>query len=191
MTNTTPRKTTNPRTATNLGKTIRPRKTTHKLRSGSKPTLPQLVKRADAAFSRYVRLRDAEYTGGQWVGQCISCQRKLVVIDRDGHWNPAVNAGHYISRGRKVLRWDDCNVNSQCAHCNAWQDKVKMLRDYRRNLCLKIGENAVSDLEAQAVMLHKPTRDELLEIITDAKAYVSFTLAHPTGLPSGTTGLVY
>lgn len=154
-------------------------------RTTSKPKLtplPSLIRKADTAFSRYVRLRDSEYQDGQWVCECITCGRKLVTVYADGRWNPAVNAGHYIGRSRKLLRWTEENVSAQCARCNAWRDKVDMITAYRKALCAKIGEDGVTNLEAQAKIDYKPNRAELLEIIADSTEYVSFTLEHPEGL---------
>jgi hypothetical protein len=132
-----------------------------------------------------VRLRDSVYNGKHWRGECISCQRRLVVVWHDGgkwRWTRGIDAGHYIGRSRKALRWDEFNVNMQCARCNKFDDQVGVLAKYRRNLCLKYGEDAVTDLEAQANTLHKPTRDELTEIIEQYSEWVKFTLDNPSGI---------
>lgn len=103
--------------------------------------------------------------------------------DKQRHrWARGVNAGHYIGRGKKFLRWDDYNVHLQCARCNGFDDQVSVLRQYRKNLCMKIGEEGVSDLETSASNIYKPRRDELEEIIKTSKKYVSFTLVHPDGV---------
>jgi len=143
------------------------------------PTLPQLVKKADQAYSRYIRLRDSEYRNGQWVGECITCGRELVVVFTDGSWNPAANAGHYIGRSCKPLRWDDCNVNMQCAYDNAWRDKVDMIAAYKKGLDLKYGKGTAARLKRESTKLQKPSRQDLEQIIEDSKNYVTYTLAHP------------
>lgn len=164
------------------------KKTLSPLQKLKKSTRPKLVplsklgKEADREFSRYVRLRDSEFKAGQWIGECISCQKKIVVIDREGKWNKYANLGHYITRGHRNLRWDEGNCNLQCSVCNLFRDKGDMLLAYRRALCLKIGDEGVSDLEVQAKIMRKPGRQELETTIADAQTYVEWTLAHPNAL---------
>lgn len=144
----------------------------------SKKSLSSLVKLADKEFSRYVRLRDSVYEDGVWAGVCISCDRKLVVVNW-GHWNPAANLGHYIGRSCKTLRWNEENCNLQCAHCNAWRDKVSMIGAYKKALDLKYGQGTSRRLKRESARLHKPTRDELETIINDSREWVNYTLSHP------------
>jgi hypothetical protein len=159
-----------------------------KLKKAQRPKLtplPTLIKRADTAFSRYVRLRDAAYSRGAFRGECITCGRKLEVCRFDGKdwkWNAAANIGHYITRGHKGLRFDERNCNLQCARCNAWEDKVKMITSYTRNLDLKYGDGVATELQMAGREAYKLTRGELETIIRDSKEYVAWTLAHPEGL---------
>lgn len=141
-------------------------------------TLPQLVKQADTEFSRYVRLRDSEYIDGQWEGNCITCDRKLVILSREGRWNAGANLGHFIGRSAKKLRWDECNCNLQCAHCNAWRDKISMLDAYKKGIEDKYGKETLKRLLKEAKELHKPTRDELEQVIHDSKEQVKYMLEH-------------
>ena len=141
-------------------------------------TLPQLVKLADKEFSRYVRLRDCELIDGQWVGECITCNRRLVVLDENGHWNAGSNLGHFIGRSVKKLRWDECNTNLQCAHCNAWRDKIDMLDAYKKGIEDKYGKDTLDRLKLESKQMHKPTRDELEQIIHDSREQVKYMLEH-------------
>lgn len=140
------------------------------------------VKQADKEFSRYVRLRDSEFKDGQFVGDCCSCGRRLLVVDAEGRWGLGAHAGHYVSRGHKATRWEETNVNLQCAHCNLWRDKLSMLQAYKSYLLDKYGKDAVRELEKLRNQTHRPTKDELQEIINSSKEYVKYTLAHPNGL---------
>lgn len=150
----------------------------NKTRVGHKKTLPELVRAADEAFSKYVRLRDSSLMSNkQWVGDCISCGRHMVVVwwdaeKRKYRWTKGVNAGHYIGRSKHFLRWDEANVNLQCARCNGFDDQVGVLKNYRRNLCMKVGDDMVLQLEIWARNTHKPGRAELDEIISVSKGYV-------------------
>ena len=159
-----------------------------KLKQNQKPKLvpiPTLMKKADTAWSRYIRLRDTVYKGGKFIGECVTCNRKLEVCRWDGKqwkWNPASNVGHYVTRGHKGLRFDERNCNLQCAYDNAWMDKVKMIHAYTRALDLKYGDGTAQELEMIGKERYKLTRAELEQIIADSKEYVEFTLAHPKGL---------
>lgn len=148
-------------------------------------TIPQLTKEADTWFSRYVRLRDSEYKNGSFIGECITCGRKLLVVGWENgkwSWNRHSNIGHYITRGRKVLRWDEMNCNLQCVPCNAWLDKTEMLTRYEKALARLYGDEVPLELQAQGKMEHKPTRQELEVVIADAKEFVTYTLEHPLGV---------
>ena len=155
----------------------------------SKPKLvplPTLMKRADAAFSRYIRLRDSEYVPSKqaFIGECITSGKKLEVCRWDGkqwRWNVGANVGHYVTRGHKGLRFDERNCNLQSAYDNAWRDKVSMLRAYAKALDFKYGDGTAEELELIGREAYKLTRGELEQIIADSKEYVTFTLAHPRG----------
>lgn len=139
-------------------------------------SLPSLVKKADTAFSRYVRLRDSEYVEGEWLGVCITCPRRLVIVDREGRWNAGANLGHFVGRAAKSLRWDELNCNMQCAHCNAWRDKESMITAYRKALDDKYGAGTARKLVREGKVTHKPTREELHQVIEDSKTYVAYML---------------
>lgn len=142
-------------------------------------TASELVKAADREFSRYIRLRDSVEEGGAWVGVCITCPRKLVIIDADGKWRRDSQNGHYISRGFHQLRYDEENCSLQCSHCNAWRDKVSMTEAYTKAVDDKYGDGTANKLKAWSEqdgarkMLTKP---ELLQVIADSKKQVEFML---------------
>lgn len=78
----------------------RPKKKAKKKKS---PSRSKLEKEAWDAFSLYIRERDKDKG-------CISCG------------GPVEQAGHMISRRRRATKYDEQNVNGQCAACN-WKDK--------------------------------------------------------------------
>lgn len=146
----------------------------------AKKSAQQLVKPADSAFSRYVRIRDATFNGRQWVGVCITCPRPLIVVDEDNKWIASSQLGHFIGRGIYLLRWDEENTNLQCAHCNAWLDKDEMLQRYRLALDNKYGDGTYKKLKAMSKLPNaykRPSKQELLQIIEDSKTQVEFYLA--------------
>lgn len=136
----------------------------------------ELVKEADKWFSRYVRLRDCELIEGEWLGQCITCDRRLTVVDREGHWNAGSNLGHFVGRSAMSTRFSEENCNLQCAHCNAWLDKETMITAYRKALKLKYGDNVPGRLVREGKQLVKLTKADLLEIIHDSKVQIDYYL---------------
>ena len=99
--------------------------------------------------NEYIRLRDAGKP-------CISCGKVATL-----------QAGHYWPvGGYDGLRFDELNINGECAYCNAW-DKAHLI-GYRKNLIKKIGLESVEALDARAEDYrrngYKFTRSELLEI---------------------------
>jgi hypothetical protein len=97
----------------------------HKLKSRA-----DWLKEAQAAFNRYIRMRDHDKP-------CISCGRQ-----HQGQWH----AGHYRSVGAcPELRFDELNVHKQCAPCN---DHLSgNIVEYRRGLIERIGIDRVEWLE--------------------------------------------
>ncbi len=100
---------------------------------------------AQAAFNKYIRLRDADRP-------CISCGITY------GKWN----AGHYRSVGSNpALRFEPLNNHKQCVQCN--QSKSGNAIEYRIGLIARIGLEAVEWLEG-AHQPKKYTIDELKSI---------------------------
>lgn len=145
-------------------------------------TAAQLIPEADKWWSRYVRLRDSEYTGTDFVAECIDgCGRKMVVLDSAGKWKQGVDCGHFVSRGVMSLRFSEENTHAQSSFCNAWRDKEDMLEGYRNGLALKCGEATVKELKRLSKLpeaYKRPSKSELLRIIADTKQEVEYILAH-------------
>ena len=112
-------------------------------------TLPELTKKAQQAFNRFIRLRDAGKP-------CISCGRP-----HDGQAN-SFDAGHYRSVGAAPsLRFDERNVHGQCKHCNCHLSGNVVM--YRQGLVGRIGLAAVEALECDHVV-RRYSRDELRDL---------------------------
>ncbi len=135
--------------------------------------LPKLTKKADEWFSKYVRVRDSELTNGEYVGTCITCNKTGTVAWYDGkkmRFTKGWDAGHFVTRGNKVVRFNDMNVNLQCAfRCNNMRsgEPVK----YKLALKEKYGEEVPDELQklAEETQYYKLSRDELLQIISDSR----------------------
>ena len=119
-----------------------------------KKSVSQLKKLADKEFSKYVRLRDGPV--------CITCE------DPKG----LIHAGHFMGRRFSSTRFEEENVNSQCAKCNTFNHGEQY--KYALALDLKYGDGTAARLSKTAQEHHKFTTSELEEIIHDAKEQVKF-----------------
>lgn len=102
-------------------------------------------------FNRMIRERDSE--DGYFT--CISC----------GEVKPtsAMNAGHYVPvKMSNFLRFNEMNVNGECAKCNGFDDLH--LIGYRERLIEKIGLENVQWLETNKRTQVKYTQSDLREL---------------------------
>jgi hypothetical protein len=117
-------------------------------------TIQQWVKKTQAIFNQYIRLRDDKRG-------CISCGVSLQ--------GKKFDAGHfYNANNHWGLRFDESNVHGQCVRCN--RDFHGNLLEYRKRIIQRIGTNELDRLDAEANITRKFNRDELLEIYTKYKA---------------------
>lgn len=70
-----------------------------------------LERKLDKVFSEYIRRRDT--LDGE-LGKCITCGKW-------DHWKN-FDCGHFITRARKLTRWNEKNANGQCKYCNRFRD---------------------------------------------------------------------
>lgn len=114
-------------------------------------TIPELTKKAQAAFNRYIRLRDRGKP-------CISCGKP---------WKDNFQACHYIPAGRSnKLRFDEDNVHGGCVRCNLYESGN--LRGYRIGLIGRIGVERVEQLETDHEV-RKWAKEELRELTSKYK----------------------
>lgn len=125
-----------------------------------KETLPKLTKKLDDIFQMYIRYRD-DFT-------CITCGRKFPRGERTH-----LHAGHFVSRGVYSTRWDEENVNAQCAGCNLKQSlgDVEVIHKYEIALEWKYGRGTVTRLLEKKHQFFKPTRvwlEDNIQLYSDA-----------------------
>lgn len=102
-------------------------------------TLGWYMKQAQAAFNRYIRLRDA----GRY-GSCISCGNKPETVYGGG-----ADSGHYLSRGSRkghFHRFNLKNAHLQCVRCNRYRGGA--VADFRDGLIKRYGIEYVEALES-------------------------------------------
>ena len=68
-------------------------------------------------FSRYIRLRDR--IPGTDLCRCISCSKVL-------HWKE-MDCGHFVSRDRWNIRYNEMNAHAQCQECNRFANGQQYL----------------------------------------------------------------
>lgn len=132
-----------------------------------KPTITKLKKEARKWFNRAVKYRDSDLIEGEWLFQCITCSRRVVFRDREGHYQQSAHAGHFQPETRRNTQFNEQNVNGQCNWCNSFNagEQIK----YARALDLKYGSGTAAELERLAHIPHQFTIEELQEIIKDSK----------------------
>lgn len=109
------------------------------------------MRRADTAFSLYIRTRDSQEFFGERF-RCISCGRILPIEQAD--------AGHYVNRSHMALRYSEDNVHAQCRRCNRFDEGNA--QGYRQGLIEKIGWAKLKLMEAQKYAQHRLTVTDLL-----------------------------
>jgi len=120
----------------------------------------KLIKKLDAAFSQYIRLKYADSRG---FCHCISCGKIY-------HWTRIQN-GHYMSRRYMSTRYAEDNCRPQCVACNMFRQGN--IQSYRRNLIKEIGEERVDAVEIRARVERKNYSSwELEELIKYYSAWV-------------------
>lgn len=118
-------------------------------------SISKLKKKLDVVFNAYIRQRDLlpHWDGGF---KCISCGK----IKEKNY----MHAGHFYAGTFTATRWDERNVNGQCAGCNTF--KHGNLLEYRKGMIAKYGQEVVDELERlhnQPVKLDRQWLEEKIE----------------------------
>lgn len=96
-------------------------------------TIPKLVKKLDAVFSRCLRLKHAK--AGKV--KCYTCPHVGEV--------KTMQAGHYVPRQHKSVRWNEMNVKPQCYACNLRYGGRP--QEFREQLIREYSKEEVASLE--------------------------------------------
>lgn len=115
-----------------------------------KPKRKNLIKKLDAVFSKYIRLRDADQEG---YCRCSTCGEVH-------HWTK-IQAGHFISRKHYATRWNEDNVHAQCVACNVF----RYGEQYKFSLYL--GDKLSKELLEESRLTTKFTDIEIIEMIEE------------------------
>jgi hypothetical protein len=140
--------------AKNASKRVKQERQKIAVRKERLETLPELTKKAQAAFNAYVRERDKGKT-------CICCGKPLALDAVGGGFD----CGHYRSTGSAPhLRFHEDNAHGQRKYCNRYGAGRAV--DYRIGLIARIGLARVEALESDNTP-RKYTREELMQMAKD------------------------
>lgn len=114
----------------------------------------KLIDKLDDVFQMCIRYRD-NFT-------CITCGKRFPVGERK-----ELHAGHYVGRGNYSTRWDEENVNAQCAGCNLKQNHgdAEIWHRYEVELELKYGKGTVERLLIKKHQIFKYNKGWMLDEI--------------------------
>lgn len=115
--------------------------------------LGDLIKIADAAFSKYIRLSGQDENK---IIRCFTCGKEM-----DYH---EAQCGHFIGRSNLYLRWDTRNAKNQCNSCNCW--KHGNISVYRQRL-EAISPGLPDILYEESHIVFRPSKQELKALIID------------------------
>jgi len=124
-----------------------------------KPSRSKIVKKLDAIFSQYIRLKEADDLGN---ATCFTCGKK-------DHWKKLQN-GHFQSRKHYSTRWNETNCQVQCAGCNVFRYGEQFL--FSKYLDEKYGDGTSEELFTKAKQIVKFSNNELQDMIKHYKNLV-------------------
>lgn len=114
-----------------------------------------LIKKLDAVFSQYIRLRAANHQG------YVRC----FVTGTVHHWKE-LDAGHFIPRAKIGTRFDERNVHPQSIESNRENSGDHDL--YQARLVAEYGDSIISELtEDSRTKISTPDLQEMLEKYQD------------------------
>jgi len=120
---------------------------------GNMPTTrSKLVKKLDQVFSKYIRTRNVDDSG---YADCFTCGTTR-------HWSE-VDAGHFMSRGCYMTRWDEQNVQFQCKRCNGFRSGEQY--KFAIELDALYGDGTADELVIKSKQTARFSIDELKEMI--------------------------
>jgi len=124
-------------------------------KSKKKPSRSKLVKKLDAVFSQYIRLKNSV----DGYATCFTCGKK-------DHWKKLQN-GHFQSRKHYATRWDEQNCQVQCAGCNVFRYGEQFL--FAKYLDERFYAGLSDELYIKAKKIVKFTNSEIEDMILKYK----------------------
>lgn len=145
-----------------------------------KPPLKTITwwkKQADTYWSLATRLRFATLKNGEYWAECITCGVEKPV--------KALQCGHFMSRQYNSTRFVEQNTAPQCYGCNVMQQGKQF--EFGIALDKLYGEGTALNVLLLAKTPKQFTREELQEIINEAKTEIAFYEEQARGITSRQT----
>ena len=120
----------------------------------------KLIKKLDAVFSQYIRLKDADEFGNV---SCFTCGKV-------SHYKKGMQCGHFQSRKHYSTRWLEMNVATQCVGCNMFKAGEQYI--FAKNLDKKYGDGTAEELYLKSKETIKLADFEIEEMIIKYKDLV-------------------
>jgi hypothetical protein len=117
-------------------------------------SIKTLKKEAWDLFSEYIRRKYAD-ENGHGCCFCVTCGKVF-------KWQE-IQAGHYISRSKTMILFDERNVHPQCAYCNGVMHGEPVR--YHQFMLDKYGQEVIDELWRLAKLTHKFKPYELKNLI--------------------------
>ena len=121
----------------------------------------RLEKKLWGLFSQFIRMRDASQLNGY--AQCCTCGSVKFWKEMD--------AGHFVGRQFKSLKFSEQNVNAQCRYCNRFNEGMK--HKYAKFLDEKYGEGTAMLLDGTKKRVFRLDKFSLLAMIDHYKTKVA------------------
>lgn len=99
-----------------------------------RPSLPALIRKADAITSEHIRRKYADSFGQV---RCVTCGKVM-------HWKDS-HCAHFIGRSAKATRWMEENLHPACPSCNVFRKEFHM-REYTIFMLGFYGADFVNEL---------------------------------------------
>jgi hypothetical protein len=130
-----------------------------------KTTVAKEIDNAAKLLQRLVRLKASDDNG---YCQCVTC-------GKTDHYK-AMQGGHFIPRGRTILKLHEKNINPQCPGCNQWGMKqAHYVLKYREWMVDMYGERKVKAMEKLAWRTApKIDRQDVLALQKDLKEQIKY-----------------
>lgn len=122
--------------------------------------LSSISEEAARLLQRLVRMKAADEFG---YAECITCGK----LD---HWKE-LDGGHFVPRAHKKHKLREENIHPQCRYCNRY--RYGALAEYTLYMIDMYGRDFVEWLWETKTDIHKPTRQELLDLVADLKQQIA------------------
>ena len=115
-------------------------------------SIAKLKRRLWPTFSKYIRLREADFKG---YARCVTCNKAYP-------WQ-RLQAGHFVPGRRNSILYDERNCHQQCYICNIVLKGNP--RKYEAYMQARYGQDVIDELDSKNDEMKQFTPQELVALI--------------------------